>query len=293
MDLDLCNPSVVKTLMEEAGIRFRKDFGQNFLINREVPEKIAEACSSKRDIAVLEIGPGIGCLTKQLALRYQKVIAVEIDRGLLPILDKTLADFDNVKVISGDIMKLNIAEIIAKEAPGMDVAVCANLPYYITTPILMRLLESNVPFRSVTVMVQAEVAARLTSAAGGGDYGAITAVIGYYGQAKRLFTVPAGCFMPAPKVNSAVVQISLYGDPVYRLKDEKLFFALIRAAFGQRRKTLVNAIHAALPQYDKAKLAEVLREMNMKDTVRGECLSTADFVLLSDKLHESSEEDSL
>lgn len=284
MNYDLCNPAVVRGLMETAGIRFRRDFGQNFLINADIPVRIAESCSDKSDIAVLEIGPGIGCLTKQLALRYKKVIAVEIDKGLLPVLDRTLEDFDNVTIVSGDIMKLDIAELLLREAAGMEIAVCANLPYYITTPILMRLLESGIPFSSITVMVQAEVATRLTAEAGSAEYGAITAVIGYYGMAKRLFTVSAGSFMPAPKVNSAVVRIALYKEPPYTPKDTKLFFSLIRAAFGQRRKTLVNAVNAALPDIDKSTLTEALAKMNLSQSVRGERLSTAEFSILSDLL---------
>ena len=205
--MDLCQPSVIRQLMEEAGIRFRKDFGQNFLINPAVPERIADSCADREDCMVLEIGPGIGCLTRELALRYEKVVAIEIDRGLLPVLAKTLADCPNAHVVNADVMKIDIPRLIKEEAEGRDVVVCANLPYYITTPILMRLLECGVPFRSITVMVQAEVATRLTAKAGESDYGAITAVLGYYGDVKRLFTVPAGCFMPAPKVNSAVIRI--------------------------------------------------------------------------------------
>ena len=207
--MELCQPNVIRALMEEAGIKFRKDFGQNFLINSAVPARIADECAERSDCLVLEIGPGIGCLTKELALRYEKVVAIEIDKGLLPVLDKTLADFDNVKIISGDVMKLDLPALIAEEAKGRPVCVAANLPYYITTPILMRLLECGVPFSAITVMVQSEVASRFTAKAGTAEYGAITAVLAYYGEAKKLFTVPAGCFLPAPKVNSAVMRIDL------------------------------------------------------------------------------------
>ena len=285
--MELTNPSVIRSLMEEAGISFRKEFGQNFLINRDVVGRIADSAAETADTMILEIGPGIGCLTKELALRYEKVVAIEIDKGLLPVLDKTLADFDNVKIISGDVMKLDLPALIAEEAKGRPVCVAANLPYYITTPILMRLLECGVPFSAITVMVQSEVASRFTAKAGTAEYGAITAVLAYYGEAKKLFTVPAGCFLPAPKVNSAVMRIDLYKESPYKIKDVKLFFALIHAAFGQRRKTLVNAINAALPQYEKTLLAEVITSLGFSETVRGERLSCADFAALSDLLCET------
>lgn len=287
--MDLCQPSVIKQLMEEAGIRFRKDFGQNFLINPAVPERIADSCADREDCMVLEIGPGIGCLTRELALRYEKVVAVEIDRGLLPVLSKTLADCPNAKVINADVMKVDIPRLIEEEAEGRDVVVCANLPYYITTPILMRLLECGVPFRSITVMVQAEVATRLTAKAGEGDYGAITAVLGYYGDVKRLFTVPAGCFMPAPKVNSAVIRIDLHEKCPYEMQDRALFFGLIKAAFGQRRKTLVNAITSSYQSFSKECVVEALAKLGFSETVRGERLATSDFAALSDLLHEVKE----
>lgn len=286
--MELCQPNVIRALMEEAGIKFRRDFGQNFLINPAVPAHIAEECAEREDCLVLEIGPGIGCLTKELALRYENIVAIEIDRGLLPVLEKTLKEFDNVKIIPGDVMKIDLPALIAEEAKGRPVYVAANLPYYITTPILMRLLECGVPFSAITIMVQAEVASRLTAKAGSSEYGAITAVLSYYGEAKKLFTVPAGCFLPAPKVNSAVMRIELYKESPYRMKDVKLFFALIHAAFGQRRKTLVNAVNAALPQYEKTVLVEAITKLGFPETVRGERLSCADFAALSDLLCENT-----
>ena len=281
--MNLCNPSTVKALMGEAGITFRKEYGQNFLINPMIPEDIADGCTDRADSMILEIGPGIGCLTEQLALRFPRVVAVEIDKGLIPVLSKTLADYPHVTVVEGDIMKTDLEALVEKYAEGRPVSVCANLPYYITTPILMYLLESGVPFESITVMVQNEVAARLVSPAGGKDYGAITAVLGYYGEARKLFRVNAGCFMPAPKVDSAVVRIDLYREKKYNPKDEKLFFSLIRAAFEMRRKTLTNAISAKLP-YAKERIAEALLSLGFDENVRGEKLSTADFVALADAL---------
>ncbi len=282
--MDLCNLSVIKNLMNEAGIVFRKDYGQNFLINPFVPEEIAENCADSAQRLVIEIGPGIGCLTKQLAMRYKKVVAIEIDRGLIPILNKTLFEFNNVTVINDDVMKVDLLSLVDKYSEGMPVSVCANLPYYITTPIIMRLLESGVCFDSITVMVQNEVASRLCAAAASSDYGAITAVLGFYGTAKRLFKVSAGSFMPMPKVDSAVVRIDLYKQPLYTPRNKELFFKLIKAAFEMRRKTLVNAISAKFPHFEKERIAEAIHTIGHPETVRGERLSTEDFVKLSDIL---------
>ena len=282
--MDLCNLSVIKNLMSDAGITFRKEFGQNFLTNRIIPEDIADNCTDTANSLIIEIGPGIGCLTQELAIRYKKVVAVEIDKGLIPILNKTLAEFDNVTVINDDIMKTDIESLVEKYSEGMPVSVCANLPYYITTPILMYLLESGVKFSSITVMVQNEVAARLAAKPGTSDYGAITAILGYYGTVRKLFKVSAGCFIPAPKVDSAVVRIDLYKEPRFNPKNEKLFRDLIKAAFEMRRKTLVNAISAKLPHINKQKLAEALVSLNKDENIRGERLSTEDFVKLADIL---------
>ena len=282
--MDLCNLSVIKQLMNEAGITFRKDYGQNFLINRLIPEDIADNCTEIEDSLIIEIGPGIGCLTAELAKRYRRVVAIEIDKGLLPILEKTLCEFGNVTVINADVMKTDISEIVRLYADGMPVSVCANLPYYITTPILMYLLESGIKFKSITVMVQNEVAARLVAKPGSSDYGAITAILGYYGTVRRLFKVSAGCFIPAPKVDSAVVRIDLYDTPKYVPKDERLFRNLIKAAFEMRRKTLVNAISSKLPHINKQDLVNAIVSIGHKESVRGECLSTDDFVKLSDLL---------
>ena len=279
--MDLCNISVIKALMSDAGITFRKDYGQNFLTNRLIPEDIADNCTDESESLVIEVGPGIGCLTRELATRYKRVVAVEIDKGLIPILDKTLSDFDNVTVINDDIMKIDIKELADKYSDGMPISVCANLPYYITTPILMRLIESGVKFSSITVMVQNEVAARLVAAPGTSDYGAITAVIGFYGAARKLFKVSAGSFLPAPKVDSAVVRIDLYNEPKYIPKNEKLFRDLIRAAFEMRRKTLINAVSTKLPHIDKNALKKALIALGKDEAIRGERLSTEDFVNLS------------
>ena len=284
--MELTNPSVIRTLMEEAGITFRKEFGQNFLINRDTVARIADAAAESEDTLVLEIGPGIGTLTHALAERYEKVIAIEIDRGLIPVLGKTLADCPNVTVIEGDVMKVDLAALIERESEGRPVAVCANLPYYITTPILMRLLELHLPLSSITVMIQSEVAGRLASAAGSSEYGAITAVLGYYGEVHRLFTVSAGNFVPAPKVASAVVRIELYRTPRYTPASEPFFFRVVQAAFAQRRKTLTNALTALGSGLTKEELTEIVTSLGHSPTVRGERLSTAEFVALADAILE-------
>ena len=270
--------------MADHGINFRKEFGQNFLTNRMIPEDIADNCTDRADSMILEIGPGIGCLTQELALRFKKVVAVEIDRGLIPVLAQTMAEYDNVTVINDDIMKVDLKALVAEHSQGLPVSVCANLPYYITTPILMYLLESGVLFDSITVMVQNEVASRLCAKPGSSDYGAITAVLGYYGSVRKLFKVSAGCFVPAPKVDSAVVRIDVYKDRPYQPKNESLFRDLIRASFEMRRKTLLNAISAKLPHLPKDKVLEAIRLLGHPDTVRGERLSTEEFCKLADLL---------
>ena len=287
--MDLCNLSVIRNLMDEAGIKFRKEFGQNFLTNRIIPEEIAENCTDDADSLIIEIGPGIGTLTQELAMRYKRVVAIEIDKGLIPVLSKTLAEFDNVTVINADVMKTDLLALVEEFSDGIPVSVCANLPYYITTPILMRLLESGVAFSSITVMVQNEVAARLAAKPGSSDYGAITAVIGYYGEVRRLFKVSAGSFVPMPKVDSAVVRIDLYKEPRYSPKNEKLFRSLIKAAFEMRRKTLQNAISAKLGAFSKELVNSAILSLGYPATVRGEKLSTEDFVKLADYLAENKD----
>ncbi len=284
--MDLCNVSVIKSVMADAGISFHKEFGQNFLTNRIIPEDIADNCADTSDRMILEIGPGIGCLTQELAMRYKKVVAVEIDRGLIPVLNKTLAEFDNITIINEDVLKVDLVKLVEEHSEGMPVSVCANLPYYITTPILMYLLESGVKFSSITVMVQNEVATRLAARAGSSDYGAITAILGYYGTVKRLFKVSAGCFIPAPKVDSAVVRIDLYDKCPYEIKDEKIFRNCIKAAFEMRRKTLENALVAKLGGFTKEDVAQAISQCGFDPKIRGERLSTADFAKLSNYLFE-------
>lgn len=267
------------------GLTFRKEFGQNFLTDKFVVEDIAEFCCEGRSQNILEIGPGIGTLTYELAARYEKVLAVELDKGLIPVLAFTLGEYNNVKIINDDIMKCDIAEITAPYLEG-GLSVCANLPYYITTPILMALLESNVSFDYITVMVQAEVADRLCAAPGSRDCGAITAVLAYYGTAERLMKVPAGKFLPPPKVDSAVIRIKLHKDKPYNPKNEEIFFRTVRAAFGQRRKTLPNALAAGFGELTRPAITEAVIAAGLDANIRGERLTMPEFVALSDKLTE-------
>ena len=277
--MKLTDIGTVKELMGENA--FKKQFGQNFLISESVPCRIAESGYAE---GVLEVGPGIGTLTRELCQHAKKVVAVEIDKTLLPILEKTLADFDNVTVISGDIMKVDIDEIVKEHfADCEEIAVCANLPYYITSPVLMKLLESRIPFKSVTVMVQKEVATRLAAPAGHETYGALTAAVSYYASVKKLFDVPAGCFMPKPKVDSAVIKLTLYKEPLVAV-NEDTFFKVIKGAFAQRRKTLVNSLSTVMGHIPKTTLAEIITSCGFAEGVRGETLDITAFAKIANAI---------
>ena len=267
-------------------LTFRKEFGQNFLTDRSVVEDIADACCQDENSTILEIGPGMGTLTYELALRHKSVVALEIDRDLIPVLDYTLGEFDNVTVRNEDVMQADLEALLASAFAEGPVSVCANLPYYITSPILMKLLECGLPFDYITVMIQKEVADRLCSPAGGKDYGAITAVLSYYGEAEKLFVVPADKFIPAPKVDSAVIRIRLYKERPYHPKDEALMFRTIKAAFAQRRKTLSNALAAGFSELTKDQINSVIAACGFEPTIRGERLDIAQFVELSDRIGE-------
>ncbi len=290
MSMNLCDIRNIKQTMAMFGINFRKEFGQNFLTNNMVVEDIADNCCDDSDSTILEIGPGIGSLTSELAKRYRHVVAVEIDRGLIPVLKYTLGEYNNVTVINEDVMKSDLKALLAPYFEKGKVSVCANLPYYITTPILMMLLESGLPFDYITIMIQSEVADRLCSAAGGKDCGAITAVLNYYGQPEKLFKVSAGNFIPAPKVDSSVVRIKLYKDRPYVPKDEKTFFRTVRAAFEQRRKTLPNALSAVFSELSKEEITNTVISCGHDASIRGEKLSVAEFCALSDMLYEKIKE---
>ena len=284
--MNLCDIKTVRQIMSMFHLTFHKEFGQNFLTDRMVVEDIAEECCFDKDSTILEIGPGIGTLTYELALRHKQVISLEIDRGLIPVLDYTLQEFDNVRIINEDVMQTDLDALLSPAFDSGKVSVCANLPYYITTPILMKLLESGLPFEYVTVMIQAEVADRLCAKAGSKDYGAITAVLAYYGEAEKLFTVPADRFVPAPKVNSTVIRIKLHKQKPYCPKDEATLFRTIKAAFGQRRKTLANALDAGFPELTREEIASAIAACGHDASIRGERLDIAAFTTLSDLLYE-------
>lgn len=283
--MNLCDQKTIKQLMAMFSLNFRKEFGQNFLTNVSVVEDIADNCCDDSESTVLEIGPGVGSLTRELAVRYKRVIAVEIDNGLIPVLKYTLGEFSNVTVINEDVMKLDLEELLAPAFARGKVSVCANLPYYITTPILMKLLESGLPFDSITVMIQSEVADRLCAAPGGKNCGAITAVLNYYGEPRRLFRVGAHNFVPPPKVESSVIRIDLYKERPYRPLDEAIFFRTVKGAFEQRRKTLPNALSAAFGELSKEELTEIIVSCGHSPDVRGERLTVEDFRAIADEIY--------
>ena len=285
--MNLCDIKTIKQVMAMFSLNFRKEFGQNFLTNNMVVEDIADNCCDDAHSTILEIGPGIGSLTRELAERYENVVALEIDHGLIPVLKYTLGDYKNVTVINEDVMKANLEEILAPYFAKGKVSVCANLPYYITTPILMKLLESGLPFDYITIMIQSEVADRLCSAPGGKNCGAITSVLNYYGRPEKLFTVKAGNFIPAPKVDSSVVRIKLYADKPCKPLDEHTFFRTIRAAFEQRRKTLPNALSAVFGEISKDEITEIISRCGHDVNIRGEKLSVEEFTALSDELYKA------
>ena len=279
--MDLCDPGVIRKLLEENGFRFSRAMGQNFLIDPSVPARIAEAANPGPEDGVLEIGPGIGTLTVRLAERAGRVCCVELDRTLLPILDRTLAGCGNVTVVSGDILKTDLPELTQRELAGRRLSVCANLPYNITTPVLTMLLESGL-FARLTVMIQREVAARICARPGTEDYGAFTLFCDYYAEAERLFDVPPGCFLPAPKVTSTVIRLTPKPAPP-EVEDRDLFFRTVRASFAQRRKTLVNGLAAAFP-LSKAELTETLTACGLDEKTRGETLSLTQFAAVAREL---------
>ena len=269
-----------------AEFKKKKQYGQNFLTNVAIPRRIAAESGITSDDCVIEIGPGFGILTRELSAIAHKVIAIEIDTELIGILEEKLADCTNVKVINSDVLKTDIGELIKNEFEGRNVCVCANLPYYITTDIVMKLLEENLGFKTITVMVQKEVAERFCSASGTDGYGAITASISYYATVKRLFTVKAGSFDPKPKVDSAVIRFDLHKSPPVNPKDKKLFFDVIKAAFSQRRKTLSNALHSFFgSKLSKQECTDIIIECGLSETVRGEELDIFSFSKLSDLIY--------
>lgn len=282
---DLGIPKNTIEVLQKYNFNFQKKFGQNFLIDTSVLDRIVSAAEITAEDCVLEIGPGIGTMTQRLAAKAREVVAVEIDRNLIPILEDTLSDCDNVTVINDDILKVDINKIVQEKNGGNPIKVVANLPYYITTPIIMELFESHVPLKSITVMVQKEVADRMQVGPGTKDYGALSLAVQYYAKPEIVANVPPNCFIPRPNVGSAVIHLSRYEVPPVKVTDEKKMFALIRASFNQRRKTLVNSLNnSPVLGWSKEQIAEVLEEMQLPANVRGEALTLQQFAELSDRL---------
>ncbi len=281
----LSNPQVTIDIIKKYNFVFQKRFGQNFLIDEHVIHKIINAAEITKEDCVLEIGPGIGTMTQYLAEAAGHVCAVEIDKNLIPVLNETLADYDNISIINDDILKTDINKIVEEYNGGKPIKVVANLPYYITTPIIMELFESNVPLLSVTVMVQKEVADRMQVGPGTKDYGALSLAVQYYAKPYIAANVPPNCFIPRPNVGSAVIRLTRYSKPPVEVRDERLMFKLIRASFNQRRKTLQNGIaNSSELSFCKEQVADALEKMNLSASVRGESLSLAEFAILSDIL---------
>jgi len=283
--LNLCNIDEIKSLLNRHGFHFSKAKGQNFLTQNWVPREIAEGAGIDETCGVLEVGPGIGPLTKELCLNAKKVVAIEVDTSLKPILAETLGEFENLEIIFGDVMKQDIAALVAEKFPGLRPMACANLPYYITSPILSLLLESK-QFERVTVMVQKEVAQRICAQAGTADYSAFTVFCNYYAEPEILFDVPPSCFIPQPKVTSAVISLKTRKEPPCQILDEKLFFKVVKASFAMRRKTLVNGLAAGFGQFSKAELTQVLLDCGFAENIRGETLDIAGFAKIANRFAE-------
>lgn len=281
----LSNPQRTIEVIKKYEFCFQKKFGQNFLIDGHVLDKIIAGAGVTKDDMVLEIGPGIGTMTQYLAEAAGKVVAVEIDRNLLPILQETLSDYDNVKVIHADVLSLDLEKLVQEENGGRPIKVVANLPYYITTPIIMALFEQHVPLANVTVMVQKEVAARMKSGPGSKDYGALSLAVQYYAEPYIVANVPCNCFMPRPNVDSAVIRLTRYEEPSVQVKDEKMLFKIIRASFNQRRKTLQNGLNNSSElNFTKDQIAAAIAAAGFSPSVRGEALTLEQFARLTDIL---------
>ena len=278
----LGNPQDTIAVLQKYNFNFQKKFGQNFLIDTHVLDKIIEKANITKEDFVLEIGPGIGTMTQYLCEEAGEVAAVEIDSNLIPILKDTLSEYSNIEIVHGDILKVDIGALAREKNQGKPIKVVANLPYYITTPIIMGLFESHVPIDSITVMVQKEVAERMQASPGTKDYGALTLAVGYYAKPEIVANVPPNCFMPRPKVGSAVIRLKRHEHPIVQVEDEKLMFDLIRASFNQRRKTLVNGLNNAPGIFlGKEKIQECLKELSVSETIRGEALTLEQFARLS------------
>ena len=281
---NLSDIGVIKSVLQRHGFTFSKALGQNFIVNPSVCPRIAEEGGAREGVGVLEVGAGIGVLTAELAKRADKVVCVELDTRLLPVLDETLADYDNIKIINGDILKVDLHKILEEEFGDMPVIVCANLPYYITSPVIMRLLESRLNIESVTVMVQKEAAVRLCADVGSRDSGAVTVAVNFYSEAQKLFDVSRGSFMPAPNVDSAVIRLDIRKEVSVEVTDEKFFFSMVRSAFSQRRKTASNGISSGLGM-PKQTVIEAIENAGLPLTVRAERLTMEELGNLCEELY--------
>ncbi|MBQ1967430.1 MAG: 16S rRNA (adenine(1518)-N(6)/adenine(1519)-N(6))-dimethyltransferase RsmA [Clostridia bacterium] len=280
---NLSDISVVRSVLSRHGFNFSKALGQNFLINPTVCPRMAENCGADENTGVIEIGAGIGVLTAELAKRAKKVVSIELDTRLLPVLEETLSDFDNIEVVNADVMKTDLHALIEEKFQGMDVVVCANLPYYITSPIITMLLEEKLPIKAITVMIQKEAADRLSTPVGSRDSGAITVCTNYYAEVKHLFNVSRGSFMPPPNVDSTVIKLEIRPEPAVKVSDEKKFFRMVKAAFAQRRKTAVNSIASGMG-LSKNQVAEALQNSGLDVNVRAEKLTMEELAELSENL---------
>lgn len=281
----ISSPKKTKEIVSKYEFAFQKKFGQNFLIDTHVLDKIILAADINEEDVVIEIGPGIGSLTQRLAEKSKEVIAIEIDRNLIPILEDTLSDYNNITIINEDVLKVDLVKLVNEKNNGKSVKVVANLPYYITTPIIMGLFENHVPIDSITVMVQKEVALRMKSEPGSKDYGALSLAVQYYAEPYLVANVPPNCFIPRPKVGSAVIRLKKHETPTVEVKDEKLLFKIIRASFNQRRKTLINSLSNNKDLgIDKSRLLNELEELGLDSRIRGEALTLEEFVKLTNNL---------
>ena len=279
----LSDIGTIKEILSKHGFTFSKALGQNFLVNPSVCPRMAELSGAGRGVGVIEVGPGIGVLTNELCGLADKVVAIELDKRLLPVLDETLEEYDNIKVVNADVLELDLHTLIAEEFQGMEVVVCANLPYYITSPVIMKLLEDRLPISSVTVMVQKEAAQRICAKVGSRESGAVTVSVNYYAEPELLFGVSAGSFMPAPKVDSAVLRLKIRKEPPVKT-DEAAFFKVIKAAFSQRRKVISNSLSAGLG-LDKATISDMLANANVAANARAEQLSLEDFAAIANQIN--------
>lgn len=279
----LSDIGTIKDILSKHGFTFSKSLGQNFLINPSVCPRMAELSGADKGVGVIEVGPGIGVLTNELCKLADKVVAIELDKRLLPVLDETLAEYDNLKIVNADVLEIDLHKLIEDEFQGMEVVVCANLPYYITSPVIMKLLEEKLPISAITVMVQKEAAQRICAEVGSRESGAVTVSVNYYAQPQMLFSVSAGSFMPAPKVDSAVMRLDVLKTSPVDVKDEKKFFAVIKSAFSQRRKVISNSLSSGL-SLSKADVATLLDKSGVSPTARAEKLTLQNFADIANNL---------